>query len=75
MRYAVVIEKAERNYAAYVPDLPVIVHSPSRREGAGEMATRWQGDISPLPTSPGWGRGLNAYIFPVVWLPAKLWKR
>lgn len=22
MRYAVVIEKAERNYAAYVPDLP-----------------------------------------------------
>jgi predicted RNase H-like HicB family nuclease len=22
MRYAIVIEKAERNYAAYVPDLP-----------------------------------------------------
>jgi predicted RNase H-like HicB family nuclease len=22
MRYAVIIEKAERNYAAYVPDLP-----------------------------------------------------
>ena len=35
----------------------VTVHSPSQREGAGGRATRWHGDISPLPTSPRWGEG------------------
>ena len=32
MRYAVVIEKAERNYSAYVPDLPGCVATGSTRE-------------------------------------------
>jgi hypothetical protein len=31
MRYAVVIEKAEGNYSAYVPDLPGCVANPWRR--------------------------------------------
>ena len=32
MRYAVVIEKAERNYSAYVPDLPGCVATGATRE-------------------------------------------
>ena len=32
MRYAVVIEKADRNYSAYVPDLPGCVAAASNRE-------------------------------------------
>ena len=32
MRYAIVIEKAERNYAAYVPDLPGCVATGSTIE-------------------------------------------
>lgn len=32
MRYAVVIEKAENNYSAYVPDLPGCVATGSTRE-------------------------------------------
>ena len=32
MRYAVVIEKAESNFAAYVPDLPGCVASGSTRQ-------------------------------------------
>jgi predicted RNase H-like HicB family nuclease len=34
MRYAVVIEKADRNYSAYVPDLPGCVATGSTREEA-----------------------------------------
>ena len=32
MRYAVVIEKANGNYSAYVPDLPIIVAAADTRE-------------------------------------------
>jgi predicted RNase H-like HicB family nuclease len=32
MRYAVVVEKAERNYSAYVPDLPGCVAAAETRE-------------------------------------------
>jgi predicted RNase H-like HicB family nuclease len=32
MRYAIVIEKAENNYAAYVPDLPGCVSTGDTRE-------------------------------------------
>ena len=32
MRYAVVVEKAEHNYSAYVPDLPGCVATGSTRE-------------------------------------------
>jgi predicted RNase H-like HicB family nuclease len=32
MRYAIVIEKAENNYAAYVPDLPGCVSTGETRE-------------------------------------------
>jgi predicted RNase H-like HicB family nuclease len=32
MRYAIVIEKAKRNYAAYVPDLPGCVSTGETRE-------------------------------------------
>ncbi|MFO1421635.1 MAG: type II toxin-antitoxin system HicB family antitoxin [Candidatus Competibacteraceae bacterium] len=39
MRYAVVIEKAERNYAAYVPDLPGCVATGQTLE---EIATQIQ---------------------------------
>jgi predicted RNase H-like HicB family nuclease len=34
MRYAVVIEKGERNYSAYVPDLPGCVSVRDTLEGA-----------------------------------------
>ena len=36
MRYAVVIEKAPNNYAAYVPDLPGCVATADTREGVLE---------------------------------------
>jgi len=35
MRYAVVIEKGERNYSAYVPDLPGCVSVATRRNSEG----------------------------------------
>ena len=34
MRYAIVIEKAEENYSAYVPDLPGCIATGSRRQEA-----------------------------------------
>ena len=37
MRYAVVIEKAEGNYSAYVPDLPGCVATGSTEEEAEEQ--------------------------------------
>ncbi len=36
MRYAVVIEKAEANYSAYVPDLPGCVATGATPEEAGQ---------------------------------------
>ncbi len=36
MRYAVVIEKAEGNYSAYVPDLPGCVATGATLEEAGQ---------------------------------------
>jgi predicted RNase H-like HicB family nuclease len=35
MRYAIVIEKAEGNYSAYVPDLPGCVATSETIEGVG----------------------------------------
>ena len=37
MRYAVVIEKAEGNYSAYVPDLPGCVATGTTPEDAGQQ--------------------------------------
>ncbi len=37
MRYAVVIEKAENNYAAYVPDLPGCVATGKTRQEVEEQ--------------------------------------
>ncbi len=37
MRYAVVIEKAEGNYSAYVPDLPGCVAAGATPEEAGQQ--------------------------------------
>lgn len=37
MRYAIVIEKAENNYSAYVPDLPGCVATGQTREEAEEQ--------------------------------------
>lgn len=37
MRYAIVIEKAEGNYSAYVPDLPGCVATGSTEEEAEEQ--------------------------------------
>ena len=39
MRYAIVIERAEGNFSAYVPDLPVAL----RRAGRARSARRWNG--------------------------------
>ena len=36
MRYAVVIEKAEGNYSAYVPDLPGCIATGATPEAAGQ---------------------------------------
>ena len=38
MRYAVVIEKGERNYSAYVPDLPGCVSIGGTSEGRNSRA-------------------------------------
>ena len=61
MRYAVVIEKAENNYAAYVPDLPGCVATGETVEAVEEeirAAIRFHieglvadGLETPLPTS------------------------
>lgn len=61
MRYAVVIEKAERNYSAYVPDLPGCVATGATvaevevaiREAIGMhiAGLREDGDPVPHPTS------------------------
>ena len=37
MRYAVVIEKAEGNYSAYVPDLPGCIATGATPEEAGQQ--------------------------------------
>jgi len=37
MRYAVVIEKGERNYSAYVPDLLAAYRSATRRTSEAEI--------------------------------------
>ena len=61
MRYAIVIEKGERNYSAYVPDLPGCVATDatldevkSEIRGAIELhleGMREDGEAIPLPTS------------------------
>ena len=58
MRYAIVIEKAENNYSAYVPDLPGCVATGASLEEAeteirGAIAFHLQGmreDGLPVPT-------------------------
>jgi predicted RNase H-like HicB family nuclease len=60
-RYAVVYEKTENNYAAYVPDLPgCVATGRTRREVQRRIRTaiqmhldgmREDGDVPPLPTS------------------------
>ena len=37
MRYAIVIEKAENNYAAYVPDLPGCIATGTTVEGTEQL--------------------------------------
>jgi predicted RNase H-like HicB family nuclease len=61
MRYAIVIEKSERNYSAYVPDLPGCVATgatpdevKSEIRDAIELhleGMREDGEAIPLPTS------------------------
>ncbi len=61
MRYAIVIEKAERNYSAYVPDLPGCIATGSTiAEVEGEIreaielhieGIRADGDVVPAPSS------------------------
>jgi len=61
MRYAIVIEKAETNYSAYVPDLPgCIATGASIQEVEAEIreaiefhidGLREDGSIIPLPSS------------------------
>jgi predicted RNase H-like HicB family nuclease len=61
MRYAIVIEKGERNYSAYVPDLPGCVATgatlddvKSEIRNAIELhleGMREDGEAIPLPTS------------------------
>ena len=61
MRYAIVIEKAESNYSAYVPDLPgCIATGNSIAEVEAEIrdaiafhieGLREDGDVIPLPSS------------------------
>ena len=61
MRYAVVIEKAARNYSAYVPDLPGCVATGPTAESAEERireAIRFhveglEADGLPVPAPPG----------------------
>jgi predicted RNase H-like HicB family nuclease len=62
MRYAVVIEKSERNYSAYVPDLPGCVSvGDTLEEAKAEIREanefRLQGmreDGSPIPKPSSW---------------------
>ncbi len=52
MRYAVVIEKAEGNYSAYVPDLPGCIATGATPEEAGRHireAVRFHLDGLPIP--------------------------
>jgi predicted RNase H-like HicB family nuclease len=61
MRYAIVIEKAERNYAAYVPDLPGCVATGSTVEETERLirdaigmhieGLRADGQVVPEPSS------------------------
>ena len=61
MRYAIVIEKAERNYSAYVPDLPgCIATGANIQEVEAEIreaiefhidGLREDGSLIPLPSS------------------------
>ena len=61
MRYAIVIEKAEANYSAYVPDLPgCVATGNSIQEVEAEIreaiafhieGLREDGDLVPLPSS------------------------
>ena len=61
MRYAIVIEKAEGNYSAYVPDLPGCIATGATIEEAETMireaiefhleCLRADGDVIPSPTS------------------------
>ena len=61
MRYAVVIEKAETNYSAYVPDLPGCVASGATlkqaeaeiREAIEFHIEGMRQDGLPIPKSPG----------------------
>jgi predicted RNase H-like HicB family nuclease len=63
MRYAVVIEKVESNYSAYVPDLPGCVATGATVEEAESQireaiefhleGLRQDGDPIPEPASPG----------------------
>ena len=62
MRYAVVIEKAERNYSAYVPDLPGCVSVGDTMEEAKaeireaiEFHLEWmREDGLPIPAPSSW---------------------
>ena len=61
MRYAVVIEKAEGNYSAYVPDLPGCVATGASIEEVGAEireaiafhieGLREEGSLIPIPSS------------------------
>jgi len=61
MKYAVVIEKGESSYGAYVPDLPGCVATAETREEALQLiheaiefhihGLREDGDVIPEPTS------------------------
>jgi predicted RNase H-like HicB family nuclease len=61
MRYAVVVEKAESNYSAYVPDLPGCVAAAESREEVLELireaidfhveGMREAGEAIPEPTA------------------------
>lgn len=61
MRYAVVVEKAEHNYSAYVPDLPGCVAAAETKEEVLDLireaidfhleGMREAGDEIPVPSS------------------------
>jgi predicted RNase H-like HicB family nuclease len=58
MRYAIVIEKAESNYSAYVPDLPGCVATGASLDGLADLGLRFfefhlegmREDGIPIPT-------------------------
>lgn len=61
MRYAIVVEKAEFNYSAYVPDLPGCVATGATLQNVEEQireaiafhidGLREDGEVIPLPSS------------------------